>query len=284
MFRSKRSGLIRRLWRSRLVPDRDGGDGRSKRSEEFRDGSCGSNPEKIPKTELGSVTRASPSLGTFDEVCNTDLTDSAESAPGDNSDHGQGDAMCVPVPHHRGSQPEHENDSRTVTCCLFRDRDPRPRSPVLTRGIRNSSPRDGGILTGREGNIGSVAEQELKNVTYALLKRLKEKPLDALLEAVESKGGMPSDCVLVPQTELRLGGHSTSPPFLLCKLYRWTDLHHSTQLKALCHCQSFRALDSSETVCCNPYHYSLLCGPGRTSEIAQSHTFTPFYTYQICIN
>lgn len=261
MFRSKRSGLIRRLWRSRLVPDRDGGDGRSKRGEEFLDGSCGSNPEKNPKTELGSVTRASPSLGTFDEVCNTDLTDSAESAPGDNSDHGQGDAMCVPVPHHRGSQPEHENDSRTVTCCLFRDRDPRPRSPVLTRGIRTSSPRDGGILTGREGNNGSVVEQELKNVTYALLKRLKEKPLDALLEAVESKGGMPSDCVLVPQTELRLGVHSTSPPFLLCKLYRWTDLHHSTQLKALCHCQSFRALDSSETVCCNPYHYSLLCGP-----------------------
>uniref|UniRef100_A0A4W5KTU0 Mothers against decapentaplegic homolog n=1 Tax=Hucho hucho TaxID=62062 RepID=A0A4W5KTU0_9TELE len=157
MFRSKRSGLVRRLWRSRLVPDRDGGDGRSKRSDEFRDGSCGSNPEKIPKTELGP--------------------------------------------------------------------------------------------------------QELKNVTYALLKRLKEKPLDALLEAVESKGGMPSDCVLVPQTELRLGGHSASPPFLLCKLYRWTDLHHSTQLKALCHCQSFGALDSSETVCCNPYHYSLLCGP-----------------------
>uniref|UniRef100_A0A4W5L5W1 Mothers against decapentaplegic homolog n=1 Tax=Hucho hucho TaxID=62062 RepID=A0A4W5L5W1_9TELE len=146
MFRSKRSGLVRRLWRSRLVPDRDGGDGRS-------------------------------------------------------------------------------------------------------------------ILAGREGNTGSVAEQELKNVTYALLKRLKEKPLDALLEAVESKGGMPSDCVLVPQTELRLGGHSASPPFLLCKLYRWTDLHHSTQLKALCHCQSFGALDSSETVCCNPYHYSLLCGP-----------------------
>ncbi|XP_010873498.1 mothers against decapentaplegic homolog 6a [Esox lucius] len=261
MFRSKRSGLVRRLWRSRLIPDRDGGDGRSKRSEWGRDGSSGSNPEKIPKTDLESVTRASPSPGFVDIVCTTNLTGNTESAPGGNSDRGRGDATCVPVPQHRGSLPEHENDSRTVTCCLFRDRDPGPRSPVLTRGFRNSSLRDGSILLGRDGNTGSVAEQELKNVTYALLKRLKEKPLDSLLEAVESKGGMTSDCVLIPRTDMRLGGHAASPPFLLCKLYRWTDLQHSTQLKALCHCQSFGESDSSVAVCCNPYHYSLLCGP-----------------------
>ncbi|KAL1007657.1 hypothetical protein UPYG_G00089720 [Umbra pygmaea] len=281
MFRSKRSGLVRRLWRSRLIPDRDGGDGRSKRSEGGRDGSCGSNPEKILKTELGSVTRGSPSLGPVDEVCNTNLTDNTESAPGVNSDHGPWDAMCVPVPHHRGSLPENENDSRTVTCCLFRDRDPRPRSPVLTRGFRNLSHRDGSILMGRGETTGSLAEEELKNVTYALLKRIKEKPLDSLLEAVESKGGMPSDCVLVSQTDLRLAGRVASPPFLLCKLFRWTDLQHSTQLKALCHCLSFGELESCASVCCNPYHYSLLCGPESPpppySRLSPSDEHKPLY-------
>lgn len=257
MFRSKRSGLVRRIWRSRLVTNSDGGDG-SKRSEGGRDGSCGSNPEKIPKTEHRSVTRADPSLGTLSERWNQNLTESAEQE--DYSDHGRG-AMCVP--EHRGSRQGHESDSRTVTCCLFRERDHRPRNPDSAprkdrRASCQCSPRNARLVA----NYRPLVEEELKNVTYALLKRLKEKPLDALLGAVESKGGMPSECVLVPQTELRLGGHTISPQYLLCKLYRWDDLLHTAQLKALCHCQSFGAVDSTK-VCCNPYHYSRLCGPGK---------------------
>uniref|UniRef100_A0A667YQ30 Mothers against decapentaplegic homolog n=1 Tax=Myripristis murdjan TaxID=586833 RepID=A0A667YQ30_9TELE len=117
-----------------------------------------------------------------------------------------------------------EDDSRTVTCCLH-----------------------------------SGLEEELKSLAYALLKRLKEKPLDALLKAVETKGGIPSECVMVPRADLRLGGHHVSPQYLLCKLFRWSDLQLSARLKALCHCQSFGAVDSAK-VCCNPYHYSRLCG------------------------
>uniref|UniRef100_A0A3Q3QRR3 Mothers against decapentaplegic homolog n=1 Tax=Monopterus albus TaxID=43700 RepID=A0A3Q3QRR3_MONAL len=103
-------------------------------------------------------------------------------------------------------------------------------------------------------------EDELASIAHAFLKRLKERSLDALANAVETKEGIPSECVMVPRTELQLGAHHISPQFLLCKLYRWSDLPLSAHLKALCHCQSFDALDSAK-VCSNPYHYSRICGP-----------------------
>ncbi|KAM4602551.1 mothers against decapentaplegic homolog 6-like [Polymixia lowei] len=257
MFRSKRSGLVRRLWRSRLVTDdSDGRDG-SKRSEGDRDGSCGSNPEKIPKTEHRSVTHADPSVGTFGEVRNGNLTRSAEQEDYSNND----PCGAMRVPQHRGSGQGRESDSGTVTCCLFREWDLRPRSPYSAlRKDGGGSCQYGPRRTSLEGNSLMVVEQELKTGVYALLKRLKEKPLEALLKAVETKGGIPSECVMVPQMELRLGGHQISPQYLLCKLYRWNDLQHSAHLKALCHCQSFGAVDNAK-VCCNPYHYSRLCGP-----------------------
>uniref|UniRef100_A0A8B9V9Z3 Mothers against decapentaplegic homolog n=1 Tax=Anas zonorhyncha TaxID=75864 RepID=A0A8B9V9Z3_9AVES len=126
MFRSKRSGLVRRLWRSRVVPDgdNDGGDGRAT---------------------------------------------SGDREPGA----GAGAGGCGALP---GGSPER------------RGREARSRLLVL--------------------------EQELKAVTYSLLKRLKERSLDSLLEAVESRGGMPSGCVLVARTEVRLGGQA-APPHLL---------------------------------------------------------------------
>ncbi|KTG44079.1 hypothetical protein cypCar_00025176 [Cyprinus carpio] len=159
-----------------------------------------------------------------------------------------------------------DSDCRTVTCCLFKDRDhhsgsrsPEPGScQFVLRNIGSS--RDPGLLESQETKPRSVMEQELKTATYSLLKRLKEKTLDTLLEAVESKGGMPSDCVMVSRTELRLGGHMAPPQLFICKLYRWSDLQHTAQLKALCECKSFGAQDGP-VVCCNPYHYSRLCGP-----------------------
>uniref|UniRef100_A0A8C5UB92 Mothers against decapentaplegic homolog n=1 Tax=Malurus cyaneus samueli TaxID=2593467 RepID=A0A8C5UB92_9PASS len=105
-----------------------------------------------------------------------------------------------------------------------------------------------------------LLEQELKAVTYSLLKRLKERSLDSLLEAVESRGGMPGGCVLVARTEVRLGGLAAPPHLLLGKLFRWPDLQHPAELKPLCECQSFGVADGP-TVCCNPYHFSRLCGP-----------------------
>uniref|UniRef100_S4RV88 Mothers against decapentaplegic homolog n=1 Tax=Petromyzon marinus TaxID=7757 RepID=S4RV88_PETMA len=117
-----------------------------------------------------------------------------------------------------------------------------------------------------------------KALTHALLKRLKEKQLEALLQAVESRGGARTACVLVPiegpasRSSPRLGGPSVpeadcglsppplSPHVLLCRLFRWPEVRHSAELKRLSVCgQHGRA--EGDSVCCNPYHLSRLCGP-----------------------
>uniref|UniRef100_A0A8C8SPK7 Mothers against decapentaplegic homolog n=1 Tax=Pelusios castaneus TaxID=367368 RepID=A0A8C8SPK7_9SAUR len=163
MFRSRRSGLVRRLWRSRVVPDREGADG----------GAGGS-----------------PLLS-------------------------------------RGPQP--------VTCCLFPERG--PAEPARPPPLLQSEP-----------------EPEPRAAAYALLKRLKERSLHSLLEAVESRGGMPGGCVLLPRAELRPPGQAAPPQLLLGRLFRWPDLQHPAELRPLCECQS-------PALCCNPYHFGRLCGP-----------------------
>ncbi|XP_077372884.1 mothers against decapentaplegic homolog 6b isoform X2 [Festucalex cinctus] len=252
MFRTKRSGLVRRLWRSRLIPDKEGDDGNGQTSEGCRDDVFANNPQKIPKTEFRPVT-AGEAGGPAEVV---------------DQDGGAGGAQDQGGP--RSAQ---DSDSRTVTCCLFKERDhselrapeasPGGRDPagschLAFRGLGQRDP--GSPEAGQEAMPRAVHEQELKSATHSLLKKLKEKALDTLLEAVESKGGLPSDCVLVSRTELRLGGHVASPQLLVCKLYRWSDLQHPAQLKPLCECKSYWGPDSP-TVCCNPYHYSRLCGP-----------------------
>ncbi|XP_061773128.1 mothers against decapentaplegic homolog 6b [Nerophis ophidion] len=231
MFRTRRSGLVRRLWRSRLVPDKERDDGNGESSEGCsRDEAFANNPQKIPKTEFGSMTPC----GAF-----------AGGPGGVDQDGGTGQ----------------DSDARTVTCCLFKERD------HAEDGMREP----GSCHFPLRGQLGSpesqeatppraVLEEELKLAAHSLLKKLKEKALDTLLEAVESRGGLPSDCVMVSRTELRPGGHVSSPQLLVCRLYRWSDLQHPAQLKALCECKSFGGTDSP-TVCCNPYHYSRLCGP-----------------------
>ncbi|XP_009565895.2 mothers against decapentaplegic homolog 6 [Cuculus canorus] len=205
MFRSKRSGLVRRLWRSRVIPDRDGGDGSS-------------------RSDLA------PTLGSFKIAEKNASSAVARGRPGEAEPAGQ------------------LGDGGTVTCCLFKEREPGPEPPPGSPERREARSR---LL---------LLEQELKAVTYSLLKRLKERSLDSLLEAVESRGGMPGGCVLVARTEVRLGGQAAPPHLLLGKLFRWPDLQHPAELKPLCECQSFGVADGP-TVCCNPYHFSRLCGP-----------------------
>ncbi|NP_001019981.2 mothers against decapentaplegic homolog 6a [Danio rerio] len=228
MFRTRRTGLVRRLWRSRLVTaGKEGGDGGP---DDWSD----SNPEKIPRTEYAPGNNAGS--------CGRRVEERGE--PGVLIEHDG--------PLNDGSE------GRTVTCCLFKDL-PRSKNRLACR-VEHRNHNNYSSLSGRERKTGAVTEQELKKCTYAFLKKLKDKSLDVLLEAVESQGGMPSGCVLVSQTEVRIGGHLVSPQYLLCRLFRWPDLRLSSLLKPLCHCQSFRAEDS-QTLCCNPHHYSRLCGP-----------------------
>lgn len=243
-----------------MIPDTEGEDGNGKSGESCRDDLFGNKAEKIPKTELGAMTPSSGSVA-------------AESSGAVDQDGAEGSPRSV-----------QDVEGRTVTCCLFKDRDHSelqgPREPGSCHlALRGLGQRDSPQEALQEAAMPlTVLEQELKSATYSLLKRLKEKALDTLLEAVESRGGMPSDCVMVSRTELRLGGHVASPQLLVCKLYRWSDLQHPAQLKPLCECRSFGALDSP-TVCCNPYHYSRLCGPGKalcaTTTLVLSCLFFP---------
>ena len=246
MFKSKRSGLVRRLWRSRLVTESDGRDG-SRRGE---GGRCGRHSGKLHRHEQRPVTHADPAPGLTGEA--GELTESAEREDEEQADDDRG-AMCVL--EHRGSRRGQEGDSRTVTCCLFGEWDLRPRSPYW-------APRKDGGGSCQCAPRHAGPEEELASAAHAFLKRLKEGALDTLVKAVETKGGITSECVMVPSAELRLGAHHASPQALLCKVFRWSDLPLSARLKTLCQCQSFGAGDGAK-VCCNPYHYSRLCGPGK---------------------
>ena len=228
-------------------------------------------PEKIPKTEFRPMTPSGSLVaGDLGGVCA--LGAGGDGGPRITPDQHGAAGVCG-VQEQGSPRSTQDSECRTVTCCLFKERDhSEHRGPDVAQVrdtgsschfvLRNIGPRDTGSPEPQEAMPRTVLEQELKSATHSLLKRLKERTLDTLLEAVESRGGMPSDCVMVSRTELRLAGHMASPQLLLCKLYRWSDLQHLAQLKPLCECKSFAALDSP-TVCCNPYHYSRLCGPGK---------------------
>ncbi|XP_008500380.2 mothers against decapentaplegic homolog 6 [Calypte anna] len=273
MFRSKRSGLVRRLWRSRVIPDRDCGDGSVRSGHDFG-------------TTTGSfkIPEKNPSSAEIRAVARSLLREAEERRGGAAGEEAAAPRRGDPMAERRGGRLRNsprrediegvsprraqESDGRTVTCCLFMEREPGgPQHPHdSAAAVGPPSPdgaTDGGSpeRRGREGRSRLLLlEQELKAVTYSLLKRLKERSLDSLLEAVESRGGMPSGCVLVARTEVRLGGQAAPPHLLLGKLFRWPDLQHPAELKPLCECQSFGVADGP-TVCCNPYHFSRLCGP-----------------------
>lgn len=244
MFKSRRSGLVRRLWRSRLVTESDG----SRRGEGGRKSHCDRHSGKLHRHEPRSVTHADPAPGLTGD--GGELTEGAEREEEEQSEDDRG-AMCAP--EHRGSQQGQDGDSRTVTCCLFGEWDLRPRSPYC------ASRKDGGEPCQCAPRHGD-REDELASTAHAFLKRLKDGNLEALARTIETKGS--SECVMVTNTELRLGAHHVSPQYLLCKMYRWSDLPFSARLKPLCHCQSFGSVENTN-VCCNPYHYSRLCGPGK---------------------
>uniref|UniRef100_A0A452S3J1 Mothers against decapentaplegic homolog n=1 Tax=Ursus americanus TaxID=9643 RepID=A0A452S3J1_URSAM len=262
MFRSKRSGLVRRLWRSRVVPDREEGGGGGGGDDE--DGSLGSRAEPAPRAREGggcgrSEVRPVAPRRPRDAVGQRGAQGAgrrrrAGGPPRPMSEPGAGaggSPLDVTEPGGPGWLPE--SDCETVTCCLFSERDAAGAPRDAAGGGRSREARSRLLLL----------EQELKTVTYSLLKRLKERSLDTLLEAVESRGGVPGGCVLVPRADLRLGGQPAPPQLLLGRLFRWPDLQHAVELKPLCGCHSFAAAADGPTVCCNPYHFSRLCGPEK---------------------
>lgn len=274
MFRSKRSGLVRRLWRSRVVPDREEGGGGGGGGGDDEDGSLGSRAELAPRAREGAgygcpevrpvaPRRPRDAVGPRGAQ-GTGRRRRSGGPPRPMSEPGGGaggSPLDVAEPGGPGWLPE--SDCETVTCCLFSERDAAAdASQEAGEPLAGAGPEPAGGGRSREGRSRLLLlERELKTVTYSLLKRLKERSLDTLLEAVESRGGVPGGCVLVPRADLRLGGQPAPPQLLLGRLFRWPDLQHAVELKPLCGCHSFAAAADGPTVCCNPYHFSRLCGP-----------------------
>uniref|UniRef100_A0AAY4DP40 Mothers against decapentaplegic homolog n=1 Tax=Denticeps clupeoides TaxID=299321 RepID=A0AAY4DP40_9TELE len=139
----------------------------------------------------------------------------------------------------------------------------RSRAPVEGDGeadTRTHGP--GGCCMGKSTKVSKSnpgTEAELKALTHSILKKIKEKQLEVLLQAVESKGGARSPCLLLPgKVDTKLGQQSYSLPLLLFKVFRWPDLRHSSELKRLPCCESYGKINP-ELVCCNPHHMSRLC-------------------------
>lgn len=107
------------------------------------------------------------------------------------------------------------------------------------------------------------SEAELKALTHSVLRRIKEKHLEVLLQAVESRGGARSPCLLLPsKVDAKVGQQPYSLPTLLYKVFRWPDLRSSSELKRLACCESY-GKTNPDPVCCNPHHMSRLCELGE---------------------
>lgn len=107
-------------------------------------------------------------------------------------------------------------------------------------------------------------EMELKSVSHTMLKRLRERQLDILIQSVESKGGETTDCVLLPKDEIRVGRRTVSAHVLCCQLWRWPTITPNTEMKRLPCCTT---ADDPAYVCCNPYHWSLLLKTGKDNKL-----------------
>uniref|UniRef100_A0A8C9TGU2 Mothers against decapentaplegic homolog n=1 Tax=Scleropages formosus TaxID=113540 RepID=A0A8C9TGU2_SCLFO len=144
----------------------------------------------------------------------------------------------------------------------------RSRAPVEGDAEADTRTRGpGGCCMGKGAKVskgGAGTEAELKALTHSILKKIKEKQLEALLQAVESRGGARSPCLLLPsKVDSKLGQHSYPLPLLLYKVFRWPDLRHSSELKRLSCCESYGKVNP-ELVCCNPHHMSRLCELGSS--------------------
>nr|XP_056704297.1 mothers against decapentaplegic homolog 7 isoform X1 [Euleptes europaea] len=119
-----------------------------------------------------------------------------------------------------------------------------------------------GCCLGKAGKLAKAtlgSEADLKALTHAALKRLKERHLEGLLQAVETRGAARTACLLLPgKADAKLGAHWYSLPLLLCKVFRWPDLRPCSEVKRLAGCESYGKAHP-ELVCCNPYHLSRLC-------------------------
>ena len=160
---------------------------------------------------------------------------------------------CLCTNRNCSDETGHENECQ---CFMFRSR----RNTLVKRLWKSRPTRNETQRPSENASPEAEEDSQIKSVTQAMLKRLKEKHLEVLIQSVESKGGETTDCVLLPKGDVRLGRRTLPPHILCCQIWRWPDLEGDHVLKRLPCCQSS---DDPTSICCNPYHWSRLAQTGR---------------------
>lgn len=132
----------------------------------------------------------------------------------------------------------------------------------------------------RQVGLGDAPHQELKQQEVAqqlkvaaihLLRRLTEAQLELLVAALDSGGGDPGECVLVPRElgEECVGGRSLPPHLLMVWVWRWPDLLSASQYSTtpLQRLPSCAARNDHVYVCANPYHWARLLQTGTSPPV-----------------
>ncbi|KAG9471023.1 hypothetical protein GDO78_016136 [Eleutherodactylus coqui] len=98
----------------------------------------------------------------------------------------------------------------------------------------------------------------------------RSSPSDQLTEpALDSRGYWDCGCILLPW-EVHGSKQVLPPQVLLCRLYRWPDIHSTSELKSLTQCENFwRRSGEGSHVCCNPHHVCRVAAP----EVSASSTY-----------
>ena len=136
---------------------------------------------------------------------------------------------------------EHE-----CSCFMFR-----PKRSNLLRRL--------GKLSEHEGKREDENSMDINEFSNSVLKKLRTKSLESLLQALENKNMTVSECIKIPKDVYKMDKPMLALHALFCKLWRWSDLRSEDILRSLPYCFSS---DKSE-VCCNPYHWSIALQAGK---------------------
>lgn len=131
----------------------------------------------------------------------------------------------------------------------------RSKRTILTKRLVKAARKRRGDETRR------TVEEELQGIVF-LLKRLNQNQLEMLLTAVEGRGLKQSNCVLLPR--------EYEPHVLCCQTWRWPDLRQTNELRRLPVC---RSASDPVYICCNPFHWSRLCQPGKIISLKHYRVF-----------
>ena len=117
-------------------------------------------------------------------------------------------------------------------------------------------------LPGDDSPLTDSDEADLRALSLSIEKRLVGRDLASLNTALNSRGGVATNCVLYPSHEPREPHRFESPPqVVFFRVFRHWNVRTSSDLKRLPCCG--HSCDDSRKVCINPYHHSAILVANR---------------------